>query len=215
VKDFFLHLFTISIGLLIAVGIEGCVGLHSEHSLVKEARTTMREEIEHNAKALTGASKTIAEERLNISTDMDLLTKILEHPQDKTLQDAALTARYNIQSLNEAAWKTAQMTGALAYMPYKDSQTYTDIYESQRAFLASQEKITDDEAAFFGVLAKTDFGHGAVTPEKATAILERLGIWQAHLVNVSLMARLSLMSDNAFLSGKEAPKELHEDLSGK
>jgi hypothetical protein len=37
VKDFLLHLLTISVGLLIAVGIEGCVELHREHKLVREA----------------------------------------------------------------------------------------------------------------------------------------------------------------------------------
>ncbi|WP_263382233.1 hypothetical protein [Granulicella arctica] len=214
-KDFFLHLFTITVGLLIAVGIEGCVELHREHSLVKEARATLREEIEHNATALKGASSVVAEERRNIADDMDALTKIEEHPLDKTLQNASLTAKYNVQGLNEAAWKTAQMTGALAYMPYKESQRYTDIYESQHDFLADQQKILDDEAAFFGVLAKMDFGHGNVTPDKASAALERLGVWQAHLVNVSLMAKLSLMNDSAFLEGKEGPTDLHEDLNSR
>jgi hypothetical protein len=40
-KDFLVHLLTISVGLLIAVGIEGCVELHREHKLVREARETM------------------------------------------------------------------------------------------------------------------------------------------------------------------------------
>ena len=117
-KDFFLHLFTITIGLLIAVGIEGCVGLHREHVLVKEARATLREEIEHNAASLTDTLKTIAQEQANIKGDIDALTKILEHPQDKSLQNPDLNASFNLQSLREAAWMTAQTTGALAYMPY-------------------------------------------------------------------------------------------------
>ena len=47
-KDFLVHLITITVGLLIAVGIEGCVELHREHKLVREARETMREEIQYN-----------------------------------------------------------------------------------------------------------------------------------------------------------------------
>src|SRR5271170_7037336 len=53
-KDFLLHLLTISSGLLIAVGIEGCVELHPEHKLVREARETMREEIQYNSNEMKG-----------------------------------------------------------------------------------------------------------------------------------------------------------------
>ncbi len=214
-KDFFLHLFTITVGLLIAVGIEGCVELHHEHTLVKEARATLREEIDHNASSLESASKAITEERKNIQNDMDSLTKIQESPHDKNLQNVNLNATFNVQSLHEAAWKTAQTTGALAYMPYEESQKYTDLYQMQDAFLSNQEKLLEDEAQLLGTMAKLNFGHGSTTAEQASATMERLGTWQAHLSYLSLMAKVSLMTDRAFLEGKEAPKEMHEDMSGK
>jgi len=150
--------------------------LHREHTLVKEARATLREEIEHNATSLTGALKTIAEERASIKNDIDALTKIQERLQDKTLQNPDLNASYSIQSLHEAAWKTAQATGALAYMPYAESQRYTGLYESQQAFLAYQDKTLEDEAQFLGVIAKVNFSNGNITPEKASAALGPLGI---------------------------------------
>jgi hypothetical protein len=43
--EFFLHLFTITIGLLIAVGIEGAVERHQHHELARDARETMTAEI--------------------------------------------------------------------------------------------------------------------------------------------------------------------------
>ena len=36
-KDFFLHLITITIGLLIALSLEGCVEWHHHRTLVREA----------------------------------------------------------------------------------------------------------------------------------------------------------------------------------
>ena len=60
VKDFLLHLLTITVGLLIAVGIEGCVELHREHKLVKEARATMREEIHSNSESMNSNSALLA-----------------------------------------------------------------------------------------------------------------------------------------------------------
>ena len=215
VKDFFLHLLTITVGLLIAVGIEGCVALHHEHTLVKEARASIREEIEHNVKSMTDAVKTIEANKAEIKKDIDTLTNIQQHPKDKSLQNADIKANFNIQGIHEAAWKTAQSTGALAYMPHQEVQRYTDIYEAHHAFLTQQDKILEDEAKFLGVMAKTNFGHGDITLEQTSAALEPLGVWLAHLSYLDLMAKLSLMSDQAFLDGKDAPSDLHEDLGGK
>ena len=53
--DFLLHLLTITVGLLIAVGIEGCVEWRHHRHLAADARETMRAEIEHNAKTLDKA----------------------------------------------------------------------------------------------------------------------------------------------------------------
>jgi hypothetical protein len=45
-------------------------------------------------------------------------------------------------------------------------------------------------------------------------MMEWFGIWQGHLVYLDLMARLTSLSDKAFLEGKEGPKSLSEDLNG-
>jgi hypothetical protein len=214
VKDFLLHLLTISVGLLIAVGIEGMVELHREHKLVKEARATLREEIESNSKEMAEAVENIKAQKATMKKNVDELTKILENPKDKSAQDPDINASFSNKNLKVTAWKTAQTTGALSYMPYAEAGKYAAIYQAQEAFEASEAKIVEDEAQFFGVLAKTNFGHGPVTAEQASLALERFGIWQGHLVYLNLMARLSSLSDKAFLEGREAPSKLTEDLGG-
>ena len=92
VKDFLLHLLTISVGLLIAVGIEGCVELHREHKLVKEARATMREEIESNSKEMTEAVENIKKQKAAMQRNTAALTRILESPKDKSAQDPEIDA---------------------------------------------------------------------------------------------------------------------------
>ena len=49
-RDFFLHLFTITIGLLIALSLEGCVEWQHHRHLVREAEAALHDEIENNAK---------------------------------------------------------------------------------------------------------------------------------------------------------------------
>ena len=100
-------------------------------------------------------------------------------------------------------------------MPYAEAQRYSDIYGSQKDFMDQENKLVEDEAQLLGVFAKTDFGHGDVTPEAASLALERYGVWRGHLIYLSLMAKVTAASDNAFLEGKEAPTSMEEKLSNK
>ena len=215
VKDFFLHLLTISIGLLIAVGIEGCVELHREHKLVREARETMHEEIEYNSKQMDDEVKKLDQEKAAIAKNIETLTRIEENPKDKEAQNKSIDANFSNIGLRDTAWKTAQATGALAFMPYAEAQRYAGVYDSQQEFLSQQNKILEDEAQFLGVIAETDFGHGDVTKEQASETLQRFGVWRGHLAYLALMAKVTAATDKAFLEGKEGPHEMHEELGNK
>jgi hypothetical protein len=214
-KDFLLHLVIITMGLLIAVGIEGCVELHREHKLVKEARATMREEIQHNSDEMKEAVAGVEKQQATMQKNIDTLTRIQENPKDKEAQKASIDADFGTVGLHDTAWKTAQTTGALSFMPYAEAQRYSDLYGTQEDFLKQQDKILEDEAQFFGVIAKTDFGHRNITPEQAGMALERFGVWQAHLLYLHLMAKLTAANDVAFLEGKEGPHGMHEDIRGR
>ena len=126
-KDFFVHLITISVGLLIAVGIEGCVELHREHKLVREARETMREEIQHNSDKMKEAVVTLDKQTETMKKNIATLSHIQENPKDKAAQDAQIDANFSIIGLRDTAWKTAQATGALSFMPYAEAQRYSDV----------------------------------------------------------------------------------------
>jgi hypothetical protein len=211
-KDFLLHLVTITVGLLIAVGIEGCVERHREHSLVREARETMRDEIEHNSGKMDEELANLERQKAAIQKDLDSLTRIIENPTDKTAQGVSISADFSMTSLRDTAWKTAQATGALAFMPYQDAERYADVYATQQSFLDEQNKILEDEAQLLGLMAKTDFGHGDITKEQASEALGRFGIWRGHLSYLALMAKVTSLNDKAFLEGKEGPKEMHEAM---
>jgi hypothetical protein len=213
-KDFFVHLITISVGLLIAVGIEGCVELHREHKLVREARETMREEIQHNSEKMKEAVVTLDKQAETMKKNIAALTRIQENPKDKAAQDAQIDANFSIIGLRETAWKTAETTGALSFMPYAEAQRYSDVYGAQKEFLDQQNKILEDEAEFIGLMAKTNFGHQDITPEQASLALERFGVWQAHLAYVDVMAKVTADADKAFLEGREPLHEMHMELSG-
>jgi hypothetical protein len=124
-RDFFIHLFTITVGLLIALSLEGLVEYAHHRHLVREARENIRRELQLNHDAaqsdLGGMQKKVDRQKLNIVAIHGLMTNGKNF--HGTVQNT-----WDFSSLNDSAWKTARETGALGYMPYDEVQRYADLY---------------------------------------------------------------------------------------
>jgi hypothetical protein len=79
-KDFSLHLFTITIGLLIALSLEGCVEWQHHRHLVHEAEAGLRGEIKQNAKLLGGMRQQIRDQQKQLDEDLAALAQMKAHP---------------------------------------------------------------------------------------------------------------------------------------
>ncbi len=127
-RDFFIHLFTITCGLLIALSLESLVEWGHHRALVREARENIRREIEHNRETATEDSE-------NLKKDVALFQANLS--AERTLRDnrkargLTISSSFSWNSTNDSAWRTARDTGALAYMPYGEVQRYADVYNQQ------------------------------------------------------------------------------------
>ena len=128
-RDFFLHLITITIGLVIALSLEGTVEwLHHRH-LVHIARASIRHEMEENRKILASDLTSVQEDQTRIGNDIRLLVGLRSGAK---FEHASLQYRIDWSSLSDAAWHTAQSSGALNYMDYKSAQAWSDVYLQQR-----------------------------------------------------------------------------------
>jgi hypothetical protein len=208
--EFFLHLFTITIGLLIAVGIEGCVERYGHHELAAEARRTMTAEIRNNASSMNDALKDIAREQDKNAANLLSIQKYQLQPRDPA--DFNIDIGYSVEGLHDTAWKAAQATGALGYMPYKQSERFSDIYGAEETFLKEQDQLADDEAQFMGTLQEYHVGKGKMTVDGANAMAKQVGIMQGHLLTLKLGARFLQDEQTAFLEGKEPQHHLSENL---
>ncbi len=141
VKDFFLHLFTITIGLLIALALEGCAERWHHREIRNEADANLRQEIRDNAKE-------IAEKRESNLKEQESIQKILpflearKAGQDYELHEIQLG--YAIGELSDASWKTAAATGALSYMEYDHVQRYAVAYQLQEKYSALQDQTVTE-----------------------------------------------------------------------
>ncbi len=147
--EFFLHLFTITIGLLIAVGIEAAVERHQHRELAREARETMTEEIRKNAQSTNEAVGEIAGEQKKIAENLAAVRKVQLNPNDPSANDLKLDISYGSTGLEDTGWKTAQATGALAFMPYAESKKYSAIYGVEQRFFSARTSFPTTKLIFW------------------------------------------------------------------
>jgi hypothetical protein len=136
-RDFFLHLFTITIGLLIAIGLEQSVeGLHHRHQR-KEAETNIRAELQANRQLLQSAGPVRDQELKTLVAGAKYL--------DAKIGDENPPAQKFAMSFSEApgrdaAWRTASSTGVLDYMDYKTVEAFSDCYKEQDEYVRMEEQ---------------------------------------------------------------------------
>jgi hypothetical protein len=136
VKDFFLHLFTITIGLLIALALEGCAERWHHREIRNEADANLRQEIRDNARE-------IADKRASNLSELENLKKVLpflearKQGKDYEIHEIQLSG-YTISQLSDASWRTAAATGALSYMEYGHVQQYAEAYQLQEKYSSLQ-----------------------------------------------------------------------------
>jgi hypothetical protein len=154
-RDFGIHLVVVTIGLFIALMLEGLVEhVHNLH-LLREARANIRQEIEGDHQAaqqdLILLQKNIDLQKANIQA----IHRLQDHPDSF---HGSVSNSMDFDSLDEAAWRTARDTGALSLMPYAEVQRYSGLY--MLADIVNQNAVATGQSDF---LAAAPF-HMGVDP---------------------------------------------------
>jgi hypothetical protein len=152
-RDFLLHLATITVGLLIALGLEGAVEyLHHRH-IVREARENIRREIEQNQQAVKENLGNLDKNKQSMKDD---LVELRSLRQDPSAKGKHLTYEFVWSSFNESAWQSARDSGALTYMPTEEVQRYADLYDGQEVATAQSTSIVTDDVQVYAPLIMED-----------------------------------------------------------
>ena len=151
-RDFLLHLFMITLAVLIALGAEGLVQHFHDRNVVREANQNLQAEMADNLQTLNdNLPKLEHNQELLVETLADL--KKLESDRHAKTRDINLNL--NFFSLTDNSWRTAQATGALALMPYKQVQDYAGYYDVQSMLNRLSDGLEDswlDMSASFNPL---------------------------------------------------------------
>jgi len=128
-KDFFIHLGTIAIGLLIAIGLEQSVEALHHRQEVRETRTALDAEHQENIKRFHSNVRSHLVALAMLHNNLRALTYLRIHPgiSEAQLPGAVLWPIFVEEPL-KAAWSTAERTHILALMPAAEVRRITADY---------------------------------------------------------------------------------------
>jgi hypothetical protein len=180
-RDFFIHIATIVIGLLIAIGLEQTVeSLHHRH-LLHQARENLREEIQENQQLLAMDRKYLESNRHTMLQNIAILRQIKANPKQA---HSPLQFPWQWSSPSAAAWNTARDTGALALMPYEQVQGYSLLYgqqdrvnEQANIYIQNQNHVAvplvgTNDASTLSAMLIDDLIRGCATSDTDISLLE-------------------------------------------
>lgn len=134
-RDFFIHIGTIVVGLLIAIGLEQSIEWMHRRHLLHQAEASLHVEFEDNKRFL-------ARDEQQLDVTEANLQLLMEHRSHQSLTGTgALKMHWEWDDMQSNAWETVRSNGAVALMSYEQAQTYGSIY--------GQQALVNEQATMF------------------------------------------------------------------
>jgi hypothetical protein len=128
-SDFFIHIATIVIGLLIAIGLEQTVEYFHHRHQAREGLVLLRREVDANRVSLAYDDKVLAFSEREHHANLGVLQRLRNH---KFQPDDRLIFIRPSEELDSSAWKVVHESTAASYIPHEVMALYDGIEETQR-----------------------------------------------------------------------------------
>ena len=170
VKDFLIHIVIVTIGILIALGLEQLVEAHQRAKLAREAVEGFHRELTSDSADVTEVLASMPGVRKKIGDWVADLSSA--SPRE---MDAFPSVHFNI--MPTASWDTAIATRALSEIPYERAHRYAIAYEFLHTFVEVQRRGLSDwqDLQVFGK------DPAQMSPEQRHGLIERLRRYETDL----------------------------------
>lgn len=198
-RDFFIHIITITIGLLIALGLEAAVAaLHHRH-LREAARANLRAEIRQNEQDFPTDMRALEGETRELKDDIALLQRLRMHQKAGTGDKLRFGWLWN--SSSDTAWQTAKDTGALTLMDNDVVQQYDGLYAQQQLIDRAAIELTQSMTrASIPLTVEPDLN--ALTPAQIDELIRNCAL------NLNQITYIQVLAKSVLPNYKQALDEL-------
>jgi len=170
-REFLVHLAMVTVGILIALGLEQSVEAYHHHELAEEARSNMATEIADNKRELDSHLSGLDKIQAQRDDDIKLIDRLLAHEH---LHELNMGLGFSGPTLNSASWTTASSVGALAYMEYGTVKQFAEAYKLQDFYEHLQNDEIGDVQKGVGMLQSLREGPEKVSDSELRAIKQQL-----------------------------------------
>lgn len=130
IKEFLVHLLAITIGLLIALGLEATVEWVHHLHMARDAQENILQEVRANQRGVLTHLSAMQNEQKRLEAILAEVNDLQKKRPTKPLGDFNWT--YNIPV--DSAWNATSSSGAIAYMQYRDVKRYSQLYDFQKLY---------------------------------------------------------------------------------
>ena len=138
-REFVVEIGTITIGIVIALGLESLIEAGRNHETVDAARAQIIAELKTNHANLAEAVQAAKTDERTLQAYIDYGEKRLRHLPARFPSEAPLPGDFT--ALGTSGWESALAAQALVHMPFAQTNLVAKAYASTRAFNGLEEKI--------------------------------------------------------------------------
>jgi hypothetical protein len=170
-RDVAVHLAIVTVGILIALGLEQAVEWYHHRELANEARETILSELRNNKTTLDRQLTNFPRFRADAVKAFHFISDYKAHGKTNIQWTGAF---YYSAPLRTTSWSTAQTLGSLALMPYAEVEKFATLYRAQEDYLASQDityaalinaagiitaqkQVNEDAAAYYREISQGEY----------------------------------------------------------
>jgi len=175
-KEFLRELVTITAGILIALSLEGVLEWNHHRHLVRESRDNIHTELSENRRELEDA---MAKQKTTEQQLAKFYTTLVDLETKRGSITTNLQLNISLADLHRTSWNTAANTSAISYMPYSEVKAYTEVYDLQAKYEATQAAVLNESSAVYslgGVLDRPQPSDLRGAEKNIAALRARLGV---------------------------------------
>ncbi len=195
-KDFLIHIVIVTIGILIALGLEGIRETIYVHRVVRDARENFHVELVGNRRNLDRELKNDSEMLAQLNQIIADLPKLRKDPAEFRARIAKLYPSGYFFS--GSRWESALSTGALGHMSVDEVNQYAEVNFLVHAYTALESQTNTD----WGHLEAFFSANENPTPQEMNTGVENLYLYRADTRSLKQVAEEFSNSLNNALAHK-------------
>jgi hypothetical protein len=209
--QFFIHIAAITIGLLMAIGLEQTVVyFHHRHQL-QEARRELADELESNRRVVGINLEATRKVMADLDADMALLRAVQTSPASPSPAPIGSKLVYGLGNFywpKDATWQAVKQNGSLGLMAHDELHYYVYIYEDIAIIMEQSSEMGARIEVARAIARRSPDGN--LTPRDIEELITVTSEVQAKVAYLTLLLRLE---ENALQKKTEEIPKIEQKLN--